>query len=240
MSNTLIIPDGKVSGCLPRRSLAGQWCPLAADRITVSPQEEWAERIAETVGMRPHVHHIFDQDGVGSCARESTTGAVQIVLSLQGEPFRLLNPWSGYCRTSGGRDRGSGIDENLRDASTVGTLPMDIWPRSKGWQAKPTDELMREQGRRYLIDEWFDVTSINEVGSCLLMDIPVVFGWEGHSCVLVELLDQYRAVFVNSWDETWGDNGFGVIRLSEIDWRYGAFGVRSIVDPGTLALASAA
>ena len=228
----LIIPPGKVTGCLPRVSRYGQWCSKLEDSIDIVPKEQWQQYIDEGVTLTPQVKNIFDQDGVRSCAFESTAQALQIIRSWGGQPFEKLNPWSGYCFTSGGKDRGSNIDTNLQHARDVGLLPMSVWPRFKGWMTKPSQELLDNVACNYQIDEFFDIATIDEVGTALLKCFPVVFGWQGHSCVLTSLVSTSVAQYVNSWGTDWGDNGFGQIRLNAINFGYGAFAVRTVVDSG--------
>lgn len=224
----LIIPPGKKTGCLPRVSRYGEWCDKLEDRIEVIPREKWGDYIGD-VDLRPHVHEILDQDGAGSCATESTAQAMMILRSWQNQPYERLNPWSIYAFTSGGRDNGSNIDENLRHARDIGILPNSVWPRDKGWRAKPPQRLLDEVAVAYRIDEFFDIATIDELGTALLVGLPVVFGWDGHSCVLTKLEDKNHGEYANSWDDDWADQGFGIIRLSAINFGYGAWAVRTVV-----------
>lgn len=223
--STLIIPEGKKAGCLPRKTRIGERCSLFGEQIKVIPQQEWSDLIGE-VELRSFVTKIKDQDGVGSCATESTSQSIEIVRSFEGQPYVELNPWFIYHTTSGGSDSGSSIDENLEFVRANGVAPEDIWPRSKGWRAKPSAEAV-EAAKQFKIEEFYDITSIAEIGTALLLGFPVVFGWSGHSCVLTQLLDQSTAEYANSWAPTWGDQGFGKIKLSSINFQYGAFAVRT-------------
>ena len=130
-------PEGFKRGCLLRKSRPGERCPLAADKVPLVPEAEWAEWAAQ-IDLSPHVKSVLDQDGVGSCAAEATTQAVMIARASAGLPHVPLNPWSIYCITSGGVDRGSAIDDNLAVARERGIASMARWPRSKGWRATPT------------------------------------------------------------------------------------------------------
>lgn len=224
----LIIPDGCRTGCLPRSSKFGDVCKLAADGIELIPRDQWKDLIG-TVSLRPCVRQILDQDGAGSCATESTTQSEMIGREVAGLPFVLLNPWSIYRVTSGGRDNGSSIDENLVFARDTGILPEAYWPRSKGFRATPPDG-WEKVAARYRIDEFFDIGSIDEVGSALLRGFAVVFGWSGHSCIMTRLLSTITAEYANSWGD-WGDQGFGKINLNSINFGYGAFATRSVVIP---------
>lgn len=221
----LIIPPDHATGCNPRRSIYGDVCKLLADdRIDVIPQDQWESLIA-TQHAHEYVAVILDQGSVGSCATESTTGTVMLDRKARGLEHVLLNPWFIYNSTSGGSDSGSSIDENLVFARERGIAPESVWPRSKGWQATPSAEAYTA-ALDYQIKEFYDLGSIQEVGSALLQGFPVVFGWQGHSCYLVRLLNATTAEYVNSWGATWNGNGRGQIKLSSINFGYGAWALR--------------
>jgi hypothetical protein len=212
----------------------GVCCPLFGERVPVIRKEEWQDIIGD-VELTSLVRKIKDQDGVGSCATESTSQAVEITRAFDGMPWVELNPWSIYCFTSGGRDNGSSIDENLVHVRQYGICPEAVWPRSKGWSAKPDKDAM-EAAKLFKIDEFYDLTTTEEIGTALLLGFAVVFGWNGHSCVLTELLSASpsTAKYANSWSPQWGDEGFGTINLSSINFQYGAFAVRTITVPDAL------
>lgn len=221
----LVIPSGRRAGCLPRESKVGQWCPLASEHIEIIPRQEWASLIGDGVSMRPRVNMIKDQDGVGSCATESTTQGVEIARDMAGFKWVQLNPWFIYHSTSGGSDRGSSIDANLRFVRENGIAPESVWPRSKGWRSKPSSEAY-EAAKEFKIEEFYDITSIDEVGSCLLKGFAVVFGWSGHSVIYTRLLDSSTGEYANSWSTRWGDEGFGKLALRSVNWGYGAYAIR--------------
>lgn len=225
----LVYPSGRVAGCLPRATKFGTCCKPLADEMDIIRRDQWGGLIG-TVSLRHKVKQILDQGSNGSCATESTTQSEHIVRAVAGLPFVLLNPLSIYRVTSGGRDQGSSIDENLVFARETGILPESYWPRSKGFRTTPPDG-WQDVAADYKIDEFFDVSSIDEVGTALLRGFPVVFGWEGHSCVLVELLSDIEALYANSWGD-WGDEGFGTIKLNKINFQYGSFATRTVVPSG--------
>jgi hypothetical protein len=225
--STLIIPDGKKTGCQLRTTRPGQLCSLFAEKIPVIPVAQWGDLIGE-VELRSCVTQVLDQDGVGSCATESTSQAVMIARKLEGQDFVLLNPWSIYATTSGGVDNGSSIDENLAFARDYGICPESVWPRSKGWRAKPHADAMAV-AKEYRIGEFYDLGTTAEIGTALLLGFPVVFGWQGHSCVLTQLLTTTVAEYCNSWAPTWGDEGFGQIKLSSVNFGYGAWALRTAI-----------
>ena len=231
-SDVLIIPPGKKTGCLPRKSKPGEVCPLFAERIKVIPSGEWEGLIAKGIALRPHVHEILDQNGVGSCAAEAANGTLMVGRSMNGQEHITMNPWATYHFTSGGRDGGSSIDDNLIHLRDVGAIPMDLWPRSKGWRTRPDQQLLDEVAPKYRVQEFFDISTVEEFGTALLLGMAVAWGWSGHSCFAVDLIDRNTFRYANSWHESWGDHGFGTLALRSINWGYGAWAIRGVTDAG--------
>jgi hypothetical protein len=227
MSERLIYPDGFKPGCNIRTFRPGTVCGLFSEKIPVIPVAEWGDLIGE-VELRSCVTKIKDQNGYGSCATESTAQSDEIVRKLEGQEWVELNPLSIYHTTSHGRDQGSSIDENLAFARDYGICPESVWPRSKGWQVAPSAEAM-EAAAAFKIGEFYDIGSTAEAGTALLLGFAVVMGWQGHSVVLTELLSPTIAAYANSWGADWGDEGFGTIKLSSINFGYGMFAQRTAV-----------
>ncbi len=224
----LAIPPGQATGCLPRETRVGEVCPLLSDRITIIPREDWQPYIGK-VKLRSFVQVVLSQGQIGSCATEATSQSIMIDEAVAGLDHVLLNPWSLYAFTSGGRDQGSTIDGNLQRARSHGVLPESVWPRggqgAHRWNEKPQQSLFDKHALK--IDEFYELNTINEIGTALIRGFPVVYGWNGHSCVLTGLLSLDKAQYCNSWSIDWGDKGFGEIALSEINSMYGAFAVRT-------------
>lgn len=215
----------RLAGCLPRKSKPGEWCPMAADRIPLVDRDEWDE-LAKNITLRPRVEVVLNQGSNGSCASESSTGAVMLSRSIAGFQFELLNPLSVYGRVNNGRDAGSSIDENLRFIRENGICPESVWPRSKGWRANPPEEAWAEAAK-YRIVEFYDITSIDEFVSALLRGFPVVHGSKGHALCGVAHKGDYPED-LNSWDYKWGDGGFGRWdSYRGINWGYGVYAIRT-------------
>jgi hypothetical protein len=227
----VVVPPDKATGCLLRSAKPGALCGLWGESMEVIPVQEWPDLIG-SVEISSYVPVVLDQGQVGSCATESTAGSVMLSRVITGQLFELLNPWFIYFHTSGGRDAGSSIDENLEWVRDHGIAPESVWPRSKGWQTKPTPEAY-EAAQRFRIMEFWDLTTIAEIGSALLKGFPVVFGFKtsggGHSCLFTELVNINEADYLNSWSASWGRNGLGRLRLTSVNFAYGAFAVRAVL-----------
>lgn len=226
-----VIPPGKAAGCLYRASAFGRCCSVFADKINVMTDAEIQELLPTHEGMRKYVTKILDQNGRGSCASEAATQAIMIARAIAGLIFTLLNPWGLYHYSSGGSDRGSNIDTNLELAILKGVPSMDIWPRSHGFQKTLSAEAVAD-AKKYRADEFFDIGTVQEFKTALMCGMPVVYGSHAHAKCAVKLQDGQRSfIYANSWDESWGDNGFGVEQFSGgVNWGYGAFAVRTSVD----------
>lgn len=225
---------GRYAACLPRKSKVGAICPLVREHLEIIPQDQW-EAINQSLnngrGLRDYVPTILDQDGAGSCATESTTMSVMLTRKVRGMKHVLLNPWFIYYHTGGqsdmgnGRGGGSAIDDVLQFARQHGIASEAVWPRKHGWQQKPSG-IAYEDAKQNHIEEFFDATNILEAASCLLRGWPLVYGAKGHSVLRIALHHD-----VNSWGNQWGDQGFGEwVKLHEIDFRYGAFAVRTTTE----------
>lgn len=229
--------EGRKIGCLPRASRRGQYCPLFP-KGWVIPKSEWSDILAQPnhMRLRPSVPVILDQDGVGSCATEATAQTIMTLRSFNGQKFDKLNPWFIYHTTSGGRDGGSNIDTNLRFVRENGCAPESVWPRSKGWRAKPSEEA-KEAAKDFKILEFYDIRNSEELGSALLLGMPVAYGRSGHAITAVDLVTPSTMRYANSWGN-WGDKGFAVESINRVNFGYGVWAIRVAVDnralPSTL------
>ena len=226
-----IVPPGKKTGCLFRASPFGKCCDVFADKIPTMTDGEISALITTHEGMRKYVNDIFDQDGIGSCAAEATAQALQIARAIAGLTWVQLSPWSLYHYSSGGSDRGSNIDTNLEIAILKGIASMAVWPRSNSFRKTLSPEAVAD-AKKYRADEFFDIGTVQEFKTALMCGMPVVYGSSGHAKCAVKLRPDLKSFdYANSWDESWGDNGFGVEQFgSGVNWGYGAFAVRTTVE----------
>jgi hypothetical protein len=113
----------------------------------------------------------------------------------------------------------------------MGILPMDIWPREKGWREKPPQRLYDEHAIRF--PEFLDIGSMDELRSAAVSPFPIIFGHDMHAEAVCELISWDTIRVANSYSIDWGDDGLHTMRLSEVELkRYGAWAVIAATDPG--------
>ncbi|MGE4340693.1 MAG: hypothetical protein AB7E55_32790 [Pigmentiphaga sp.] len=237
-SDWLQIPSGAATGCLPRTSKFGEVCSIAREKIAIIDPADWDAELTKLPGgiidMSDCVGEIYNQNGYGSCAFESTTKAIEVVGRFTGYDMPTLNAWFGYgiaVGWRGGARVGTNIDENITRLNKLGAASIDVWPRSKGHNAKPSAEAYAD-ALRYRTLEWLDCENIAEVGSCLFKRHPVAIGWASHSELIVGLLPGRIVRVVGSYGSNWRNNGYHDEPISRIDFRYGAIALRTVADLG--------
>ena len=236
----LILPKGYREGLLLRTDQPGDASPFirSAPGFNIIPQGDWQGYIDAGVNLSGLIWSVFNQGSVGSCASESACGSLKILRAQSNLPQVEFNPYGIYGRVNGGSDRGSGLAENLTFIRDKGAFPESVWPRSKGWKARPTQEAY-DAAYNYRIDEFYEVSNWAEFATALLRGWVIYWGYSGHAIVGVDLLNDTQFMYLNSWD-TWGkgtkystmQHGFGVANRSSIKWGYGVYACRTpILEP---------
>ena len=205
--------------------------PRVRDDFKLIPEREWDDALQQKkrdeAMNRPLSPFRLDQDGVGSCAAEGTANGLMFTEAKQGQEVEELNPYGLYHYSSGGRDQGSSLSDNISLARSRGCPSARVWPRSKGFRANLSDEA-KQDALRHRLDEMWRVTDKQELGTALLMSMVCLAGYSGHAWLAVDLLDRSRITWENSWGEDWGDQGFSTLKFSSIQWSYGVWAFRTV------------
>ena len=244
----LVIPPGKKIGCLPRERTPHDVCRLYRDQFTVYSVDDLVDRIKEIhditngQGLEHFVGSIYDQDGRGSCAAESACGCLSALRVSEGQEWQEFNPWPTYKVSGGGGDNGSTLYDNLVTLQRHGAYRTALWPRYDAngnivhdYRETPSQEAT-DDAKRYRLGEFWELENVGELASAYVDGFGCPFGWQGHSCWIPYIrppttnnASQWQATYCNSWHASWGDNGYGTIRLGEINWGYQAFAYRTSV-----------
>lgn len=182
----------------------------------VIPVEEWAEWLGGSPDLRPFTLGIKDQNGYGSCTCESGSAGVECVNNFARGDRTVFNPLAVYGRVNGGSDSGSSLEDVIAFLQKYGAFPESVWPRSKGWRTKPSDEAYAA-AENYRLGEVYAVKSKTEMGTALIQRKPVHYWYDGHAVLAVALLSTTQFLFQNSWGD-WGDNGYGTMSFSSVGY----------------------
>jgi len=222
-------PNGSLCRRRPGLLVENRLPPPQLTSMATIPVSEWTDLIEDpdAADFQQYNRFTLDQDGVGSCGAEGATGLLMDTrhFTLQ-EPVKL-NPWFVYHTTSGGHDGGSSLQDNVAFLQKYGAASQEVWPRSKGWRAEPSDEA-KQDALKYRLTEVARVSSKQEFGTCLLLGRGVYFGYSGHAIYATKLLSTTRFVYKNSWGD-WGDDGFGTLSFDRVHWGYGAYCFLSVL-----------
>jgi len=213
------------------------------------PRSQW-----RPVSLRSLFPRIKDQDGVGMCNCSATGNVVEGCRRLANLPAVPLSAGDLYRRVSGGVDRGSLLEDALREMMAAGMAPESAVPYLDWRHDTPTADQVRS---KYRITEAAWCPTFDHVASALqqgfLVDIGVWWygsdpldadGWlrdagsrgrGGHAicaCELAERNGRWGVGIVNSWGPAWGRGGFGVLpeaRVSEGCQAFQAWACRTVV-----------
>ena len=174
---------------------------------------------------RQLIEHTLDQRSVGSCASESYAGCVMFCEEKAGQDVEKLSPYALYKLVCGGRDQGSSLSANVAAGAKFGVPSQKVWPRSKGWRTRLSDEA-KQDALRHRITEYWRVGSDHEMQTALILGFVVYFGYPGHAIFAAEYIDSRRFLYKNSWGDDWGDHGFASLRYSSIQTGYGRWAMR--------------
>ena len=241
------------SGCNPRDDKLGSQAPIFEGQFDVIPRSEWQNLIEEYgITDRPNVEEIYDQGQEGACTSNAGGQGVAVTTVDQlGEAYFVkFSAISLYKRCGNSPNSGSTVGKNVQELRNVGILPETkerqkmekmglnpshsmpntgfYTPMPVGWQ---------ETAKYFRLGEYFDIGSMDGFMSALLNGFTVHYGRRGHSVLGVTPKwqnNQFYVEYANSWNENWGNGGFGLdtesgLRRSGAINQYGAYAYRTIV-----------
>lgn len=89
----------------------------------IIPRSQWKD-----VDMSAFLPPVHDQDGVGQCACDATTGAIETARAIAGLPYVQLSAADLYDRVNGGADNGSLLEDCMAEICDNGVAPASMVP----------------------------------------------------------------------------------------------------------------
>lgn len=167
-------------------------------------------------------------DGVhwGYCWAHSGVHGNMLIRARDGMPYVPLSAFAVAATIKNGRNDGGWGAQGLEFMMTRGVPDQKYWPQKNVKLSNGTPECWENAAKHKITAGWMDVAaplwgrklSFKQVATCLLLRIPVIldYNWWGHSVVGMDLVrveaGSYGIRIWNSWADSWGEKGTGVLR----------------------------
>jgi len=197
------------------------------------PESEWAGRIAEQAAKQTSVQHIrdignngqpipsYDQNGKGYCWAHSSTSAVTMLRAVNGEPYVPMSAYAVACVIKSYRDEGGFGGESLQFIADKGIPSSQFWPM-QSMSSKNDNPNTWANAATHKCIQWVEcdqnaTTRRQQVATALLLGFPVIvdYNWWSHSVCAIRLMDAQTVRILNSWGDSWSQNGVGDLQGSK-------------------------
>lgn len=167
--------------------------------------------------------YVAEGIGVHNCWIFGPTGCMEVVRTcLQNEVYVPLSATSAGAVIKNFRNQGGWGKEGLQYIANKGVCTQADWPECQLKQQYNTPAAW-ENAKNYMAAEWWVLNekSFNQIISCLLRRIPVAVGlaWWSHEiffCDPIWLDGRIAIRFRNSWGDSYGSKGFGILQGSKM------------------------
>lgn len=224
-----ITPAGTFSkGYIPRdyeRQPFGSLPYAAAFDLPLVPRTEWSARIVEMEEQKSRLSDVRrgaglvsqDQDGIPYCWIHAVISAMRLDRAKANLPNVALSATSAGARIKNFRSEGGWSTEGLEHVIKYGVSSVEFWPENKIDPRYDTSE-SRANAMLHQATEWRDMQPRNfdQLMTCLFLRIPVAVGynhWQ-HAIVAMDPVERAGVFGVriwNSWADSWGDMGEGLL-----------------------------
>jgi len=255
--NDVLYPPGFARG-YSRADRAMSPVPMAqppAEMELIDPSE-WDARIKEQDEQQSSLEHIrmrsgpngghipaLDQNGQGYCWAYSNTMAVMLQRAAAHQPYVRLSAHGIACKVKDFRDEGGWCGLSAEFIKNNGVPPVSVWPEKSMKRSLDNPATWAEAAKYKTTEDWVDYAvaaydrnmTAKQIATLLLLNIPLAIDYDewGHSICAIRWVKieagSYGPKILNSWTDTWGDKGMGIIQRG---WTVdGATGMR--VTPGS-------
>jgi hypothetical protein len=175
--------------------------------------------------------HSYVAEGVGvhNCWGHSTTGCVQAVRAVNGQPYVPLSAYMVCAIIKRGRNEGGWCGLSAQFLREHGVCSQALWPQGDRNTSRDTPEVRANAALHKVTEDWVDLTAdvydqnltFDQVATCLLTGVPCAIdeNWWSHSIMACDLVEVEPGSFGirirNSWGDGWESKGFGILRGSK-------------------------
>lgn len=180
----------------------------------------------------------LNQGNKGYCWAHSVTHAVVLIRAVANLPYMPLSAYSVAATIKNFRDEGGWAALALDFIATRGIATQIDWPQGSMDRGRNNETTWKNAAAFRVTEGWMDIQkrpydrdlTFDQVATCLLLNIPVPadrYHW-GHSTCAMDLVEvdpskplhdirRWATRDWNSWGDSWGQNGTGVLVGSKAD-----------------------